>query len=95
MAMRLIQAGAPTIASIRAMTSASSLGATSSAFMFSATCSGLLAPVITAAVNLDAGLPSAAGKNVAVLNGNFYTTLSTWVAKYDKKLLKEKEHPKK
>ena len=57
--------------------------------------SGLLEPVITAAVNLDAGLPAAAGKNVAILNGNFYTALSTWVAKYDKKLLKEKEHPKK
>ncbi|HXD56045.1 MAG TPA: hypothetical protein VN618_14910 [Solirubrobacteraceae bacterium] len=57
--------------------------------------SGLLEPVITAAVNLDAGLPSAEGKNVAILNGNFYTALSTWVAKYDKKLLKEKEHPKK
>jgi hypothetical protein len=55
----------------------------------------LLEPIITAAVNLDAGLPAAAGKNVAVLTGNFYTTLSTWVEKYDKKLLKEKEHPKK
>ncbi|MGO9488035.1 MAG: hypothetical protein ACLQBB_03275 [Solirubrobacteraceae bacterium] len=55
----------------------------------------LLEPVITALVNADAGLPSAAGKNTAILNGNFYTALSTWVEKYDKKALKEKEKPKK
>jgi hypothetical protein len=45
---------------------------------------GLLAPVITAAVNLDAGLPSAAGKNVAELDGNLFTALAPYVAKYDK-----------
>lgn len=46
--------------------------------------SPLLEPVITALVNTAAGLPSAAGKNTAILNGNFYTTFSQWVAKYDK-----------
>jgi hypothetical protein len=45
---------------------------------------GLTVPVITAAVNLDAGLPSAAGNNVAELNGNLFTALAPYVAKYDK-----------
>ncbi len=51
----------------------------------------LLEPVITAAVNAAEGLPSAPGKNVAILEGNLYNTFSQWVAKYDKKLIKEKE----
>ncbi len=46
--------------------------------------SPLTEPVITAAVNVAAGLPSAAGKNTAVLNGNFFTTLAEYVEKYDK-----------
>lgn len=40
--------------------------------------------VITAVVNTAAGLPSAAGKNKAELNGNLFTTEASWVAKYDK-----------
>jgi len=55
----------------------------------------LLEPIITAAANLDAGLPAKPGESRAVLTGNQYTTFSKWVEKYDKKLLKEKEHPKK
>jgi hypothetical protein len=55
----------------------------------------LLEPVITAAVNVGAGLPAAPGVSRAVLTGNQFTTFSNWVEKYDKKLLKEKEHPKK
>jgi hypothetical protein len=49
----------------------------------------------TLLVNTAEGLPSAAGKNVAILEGNLFTTSSASVLKYDKKLLKEKEHPKK
>jgi hypothetical protein len=56
---------------------------------------GLLAPVINAAVNLDAGLPSAPGKSYAIMNGNQFTSFSEWVGKYDKKLIKEKTNPKK
>ena len=55
----------------------------------------LLEPVITAIVNVDEGLPAAPGKSFAILNGDNYAAQSTWVEKYDKKLLKEKEHPKK
>ncbi len=55
----------------------------------------LLEPVITAVVNTGIGLPSSPGESKAVLTGNQYTTFSNWVAKYDKKLLREKEHPKK
>lgn len=55
----------------------------------------LTEPVITALVNTDEGLPAAAGKNVAVLEGNLFTAFSSDVAKYDKKALKEIEHPKK
>jgi hypothetical protein len=51
----------------------------------------LLSAVITAAVNLDAGLPSAAGNNYAELDGNLYTSLATYVAKYDK-VKKVKKH---
>jgi hypothetical protein len=54
----------------------------------------LLEPVITAAVNVGAGLPAAPGVSRAVLTGNQFTSFSNWVEKYDKKLLKEKEHPK-
>jgi hypothetical protein len=53
--------------------------------------SPLLEPIVTALVNVDAGLPSAAGKNTAILEGNVFTTFSTYVAKYDKKALKTKE----
>ncbi len=52
--------------------------------------SALTEPVITALVNTDSGLPSAAGKNSAELTGNLFTTFSKWVEKYDKKLFKEK-----
>ncbi len=55
----------------------------------------LTEPVITALVNTAEGLPSAAGKNVAILEGNLFTAISANVEKYDKKALKEKEHPKK
>jgi hypothetical protein len=51
----------------------------------------LLEPVVTALVNTDAELPSAAGKNVAILNGNVTNAQSKWVAKYDKKEIKAKE----
>ena len=51
----------------------------------------LLVPVVTALVNTDAGLPSAAGKNVAILNGNVNNAQSKWVAKYDHKEIKAKE----
>jgi hypothetical protein len=43
----------------------------------------LLEPVITAAVNLAAGLPAASG-NKAELNANFFTTFKNWVEKYAK-----------
>jgi len=56
---------------------------------------GLLEPIVTAVVNLDEGLPAAPGKSYAILNGNNFATASSWVEKYDKKLLKEKTHPKK
>jgi hypothetical protein len=46
--------------------------------------------VTTALVNTDAGLPSAAGKNVAILSGNTYLAEAAWVAKLDKKEIKEK-----
>jgi hypothetical protein len=52
--------------------------------------SALLEPIVTALVNTDAGLPSAAGKNKAILTGNFFTTESNWVETYDKKALKQK-----
>ena len=55
----------------------------------------LLVPVVTALVNLDAGLPAAAGTNVAVLNGNVSTGQSKWVAKYDGKEIKAKEKAEK
>jgi hypothetical protein len=48
----------------------------------------------TAAVNLAAGLPSAAGKNVAKLDGNLFKAAASDVAKYDRKEIKELE-PKK
>jgi hypothetical protein len=50
--------------------------------------------VTTELVNTAEGLPSAAGKNVAILEGTLFTAFSSDVAKYDKKALKEKE-PKK
>jgi hypothetical protein len=37
-------------------------------------CGGVLAPVVDPVVNVDAGLPAAAGKNTARLNSNFATT---------------------
>jgi hypothetical protein len=58
----------------------------------------LLEPIITGVVNTDEGLPAAAGKNLAILEGNQYESFSTYVAKRDRKALKEKEkaeHPKK
>ena len=48
-------------------------------------------PVVTGLVNTDAGLPAAAGKNVAILNGNVALGQSTWVAKYDHKEIKAKQ----
>jgi hypothetical protein len=57
--------------------------------------SALVEPVITAAVNVGAGLPAAPGVSHAILTGNQFTSFSNWIEKYDKKLLKEKEHPKK
>lgn len=57
--------------------------------------SSLTEPIITQIVNTAEGLPSAPGKNVAKLEGNLYTAFSPDVVKYDKKALKEKEHPKK
>ncbi len=51
----------------------------------------LLDPIVTAVVNADAGLPSAAGKNVAILNGNVFNALSVDVYKNDKKEIKAKE----
>ena len=47
--------------------------------------------VVTAAVNANAGLPSAAGKNVAILNGNVLNAQSKYVLKADKKEIKAKE----
>jgi hypothetical protein len=47
-------------------------------------------PAITAAVNSAEGLPAAPGKSYAILNGNQFSTWSTWVEKYDKKALKQK-----
>lgn len=52
--------------------------------------SSLEEPIIDTVVDAAAGLPSAAGKNVAVLEGNFYNTEAQWVAKYDK-IKKEKK----
>ena len=56
---------------------------------------GLLEPVITAAVNAGSGLPSSPGTSHAVLTGNQYTSFSSWVAKYDKKIIEEKEGKRK
>jgi hypothetical protein len=53
--------------------------------------SPLLEPIVTALVNVDAGLPSAPGKNTAILEGNVFTSFSADVAKFDKKALKAKE----
>jgi len=44
----------------------------------------LLVPLITGLVNLDAGLPSAAGHNLAVMSGSFEQTLEIYAAKYAK-----------
>ena len=44
----------------------------------------LLTGLITGLVNLDAGLPAAAGQNVAVMSGSFEQTLETYAAKYAK-----------
>jgi hypothetical protein len=55
----------------------------------------VLEPVITAAVNAGAGLPAAPGVSHAILTGNQFTTFSNWVEKYDAKMLKEKNKPKK
>jgi hypothetical protein len=46
--------------------------------------SPLLVPLITGLVNLDAGLPSAAGHNLAVMSGSFEQTLEAYAAKYAK-----------
>jgi hypothetical protein len=43
----------------------------------------LTEPIITAAVNVAAGLPAASG-NKAELNANFFTTFKNWVEKYAK-----------
>jgi len=56
---------------------------------------GLLEPVITGAVNAGSGLPASPGTSKAVLTGNQYTSFSTWVAKYDKKVIEEKEGKRK
>jgi hypothetical protein len=50
----------------------------------------LLEPIVTAAVNTAIGLPSAAGLSHAILTGNQFSTQTSWVEKYDKKLLKQK-----
>jgi len=52
---------------------------------------GLLAPVINGLVNLDAGLPSAAGHNTAIMSGSFELTQAAYAAKYAKPP-KEKKH---
>lgn len=52
---------------------------------------GVLEPILTAAVNAGIGLPSSPGTSHAVLTGNTFTALSTWVTKYDKKAIKAKE----
>jgi hypothetical protein len=52
---------------------------------------GVLEPVLTAAVNAGIGLPSSPGTSHAILTGNQFTALATWVSKYDKKVLKAKE----
>jgi hypothetical protein len=44
----------------------------------------LLVPLITGLVNLDAGLPSAAGHNLAIMSGSFEQTLEVYAAKYAK-----------
>jgi len=49
-----------------------------------------LEPIVTALVNANAGLPAAAGKNVAILNGNIINAQSRWVATYDRKEIKAK-----
>lgn len=45
---------------------------------------GLLAPVINTLVNLDAGLPSGAGHNTAIMSGSFELTQAAYAAKYAK-----------
>jgi hypothetical protein len=50
----------------------------------------LLEPLVTAAVNAAISLPSAPGVSHAILTGNQFSTQSSWVEKYDKKLLKQK-----
>lgn len=53
---------------------------------------GLLAPVINGLVNLDAGLPSAAGHNTAIMSGSFELTQAAYAAKYAKPPKEKKGH---
>ena len=57
--------------------------------------SSLTEPIITAAVNAAEGLPSAAGKNVAIMEGNSFESFSTYVTKYDHKAIVAKEKAEK
>lgn len=44
----------------------------------------LLEPIVTALVNLDAGLPSGSGHNKAVMSGSFEQTTAAYAAKFAK-----------
>jgi hypothetical protein len=54
-------------------------------------CGGSLSAVVDLAVDADIGLPSAAGSNVAIMNGSLEETLAVYAAKYKPKPKKVKK----
>jgi hypothetical protein len=54
-------------------------------------CGGSLAPVVDLVVDADIGIPSAAGANIAIMNGSLEETAAEWAAKYKPKQRKAKK----
>jgi hypothetical protein len=53
-------------------------------------CGGVLAPIVDLAVDADVGLPSAAGKNTAIMSGELLTATPANVVKYKPKVKRKK-----
>lgn len=53
-------------------------------------CGGVLSPIVDLAVDADIGLPAAAGKNTAIMNGSLEQTTAAFVKQYGPKPKKKK-----
>ena len=48
-------------------------------------CGGVLSPIVDLAVDADIGLPAAAGKNTAIIDGSLEQTTAAFVKQYGPK----------